>query len=317
MHRIDHGSSSFAPAADTPWDVEDVAAALHDIRRQWRSAYGRDGAGLRGVNFPSRAEVERLMDDIVGALFPLRLGPPDLRADDEEDYVKAALESGLHGLLHQVELELDHHAGGRTQEASDKARAILRPFARALPNIRRSLDLDVEAAFKGDPAAKSVDEALLCSPGVLAMIHHRIAHRLYQEGAPLVARIVSEIAHSRTGVDIHPGATIGPSIFIDHGAGVVIGETAEIGANVRIYQGVTLGALSFRAEGNGALVKGQPRHPILEDRVVVYAGATILGRITVGADSVIGGGVWLTHSVPPASRLSQPRPTAFVGPTGT
>ncbi|HEX8056979.1 MAG TPA: serine acetyltransferase, partial [Novosphingobium sp.] len=144
---------------------------------------------------------------------------------------------------------------------------------------------------------------------VTAVIHHRIAHELYLLGAPLVARIIAEIAHSRTGIDIHPGARIGESFFIDHGTGVVIGQTAIIGDRVRIYQAVTLGARSFRTDEQGKLVKDDPRHPIVEDDVTIYSGATILGRITIGKGSVIGGNVWLTRSVPPGSRVRQVQPS--------
>ena len=146
---------------------------------------------------------------------------------------------------------------------------------------------------------------MICYPGALAIVHHRLAHLLYGLGAPVVARIISEVANSRTGIDIHPGANIGAAFFIDHGTGVVIGETAVIGRRVRLYQAVTLGARSFPTDVEGALRRGHARHPIVEDDVVIYAGATILGRITIGAGSVIGGNVWLTRSVPPGSRISQ------------
>ena len=146
---------------------------------------------------------------------------------------------------------------------------------------------------------------LVCYPGITAIIHHRLAHILYELGAPLVARIISEIAHSATGIDIHPGARIGESFFIDHGTGVVIGETAVIGKHVRVYQAVTLGAKRFEKDSSGLLVKGAARHPIVEDNVVIYAGATILGRITIGKNSTIGGNVWLTHSVPSGSSITQ------------
>ncbi|MGZ4998168.1 MAG: serine O-acetyltransferase, partial [Methylobacter sp.] len=152
---------------------------------------------------------------------------------------------------------------------------------------------------------RSSDEVLVCYPGITAIIHHRLAHDLHQLGAPLVARIISEIAHSATGIDIHPGAQIGDSFFIDHGTGVVIGETAVIGRHVRVYQAVTLGAKRFQKDEDGILVKGNARHPIVEDDVVIYAGATILGRITIGRGSTIGGNVWLTHSVPSDSNITQ------------
>jgi serine O-acetyltransferase len=186
-----------------------------------------------------------------------------------------------------------------------RAEAVVDAFAAALPGVRRLLDSDVLAAYRGDPAARSVDEVLLCYPGVRAMINHRIAHELYRLGVPLLARVIAEIAHGETGIDIHPGARIGPGFFIDHGTGVVIGETAVIGERVRLYQNVTLGAKSFPAGADGSLVKGLPRHPVVEDEVVIYAGATVLGRVTIGRGSVIGGNVWLTHSVPPGSQLTQ------------
>ena len=178
-------------------------------------------------------------------------------------------------------------------------------FAQSLPEIRRLLDTDVIAAYQGDPAAQSVDEVLLCYPGVQAMIHHRIAHRLYGLGLPLLARMVAEQAHSQTGIDIHPGATIGSSFFIDHGTGVVIGETALIGQRVRLYQNVTLGAKRFEVKNDGSLVKGKVRHPQVQDDVVIYAGATVLGRVIVGAGAVIGGNVWVTRDVPPGAHLTQ------------
>jgi serine O-acetyltransferase len=181
----------------------------------------------------------------------------------------------------------------------------MRAFAARLPAVRALLESDVRAAFEGDPAATSVDEAIFCYPGVTAITHHRLAHELYVLGVPLIPRIVSEIAHATTGIDIHPGARIGGSFFIDHGTGVVVGETCVLGERVRLYQGVTLGARSFPLDAQGHPTKGVPRHPIVEDEVTIYAGATILGRITIGRGSTIGGNVWLTRSVPPRSRLAQ------------
>jgi serine O-acetyltransferase len=238
----------------------------------------------------------------------MRLGPNDLRDESEDFFVGRTLDSALNALLIQARLELRYSARQRG-EAEDgieeRALGIVRDFALALPLLRQLLDSDVLAAYQGDPAARSVDEVLLCYPGVLAIIHHRMAHHLYRAGLPLVARIISELAHSATGIDIHPGAQIGGSFFIDHGTGVVIGETAIIGEQVRIYQAVTLGAKRFTADETGQLHKGQPRHPIVEDEVVIYAGATILGRVTIGKGSTIGGNVWLTRSVPPGSQISQ------------
>lgn len=200
---------------------------------------------------------------------------------------------------------LPEHVDTPFAELDERAFEIAREFGRQLPAVRALLVSDIQAAYAGDPAAQHITEILLCYPGVLAMMHHRLAHALHQLGVPLLARFINEIAHSATGIDIHPGAQIGPSFFIDHGTGVVIGETAIIGERVRVYQAVTLGAKSFPADGEGTLVKGNARHPIVEDDVVIYAGATILGRVTIGRGSVIGGNVWLTHSVPPGTSVAQ------------
>jgi serine O-acetyltransferase len=249
-----------------------------------------------------------IIEGLKGVLFPMRLGPPDLRQESENFHVAHALDAALHSLLTQVRLELKYNAGlsgAPERDIEDEALAATRTFAAALPAIRTLLDSDVLAAYQGDPAANSVDEVLLCYPGILAMIHHRLAHQLYTLGLPLLARIVAELAHGATGIDIHPGAKIGSGFFIDHGTGVVIGETAVIGTRVRVYQAVTLGAKRFPTDADGNLQKGLPRHPIVEDDVVIYAGATILGRITLGKGSVIGGNVWLTHDVAPGGRIAQ------------
>jgi serine O-acetyltransferase len=182
---------------------------------------------------------------------------------------------------------------------------LIHEIAARLPKVRALLGSDARAAYEGDPAATSADEAVLSYPCITALIHQRIAHELYDLGVPLVPRILSELAHAETGIDIHPGARIGASFFIDHGTGVVIGETCIIGERVRLYQGVTLGAKKFPTDDSGRPKKGIARHPIVEDDVVIYAGATILGRITIGRGSSIGGNVWLTQSVPAGSRITQ------------
>jgi serine O-acetyltransferase len=217
------------------------------------------------------------------------------------------LENLLRDLYKQIRRELQFISGqqGIDSAAHEQAIIITREFATRLPEVRALLDTDIQAAYEGDPAAKTADEVLVCYPGITAIMHHRLAHILYQLGVPLVARIISELAHSATGIDIHPGAQIGESFFIDHGTGVVIGETAIIGKHVRVYQAVTLGAKRFLKDDDGILVKGNVRHPIVEDDVVIYAGATILGRITIGCGSTIGGNVWLTHSVLPGSNITQ------------
>ena len=181
-------------------------------------------------------------------------------------------------------------------------------FIESLPDIREKMSKDVKAMYDYDPASKGYGEIIFAYPAIKALTHYRVAHKLLELGVPIIPRIISEMAHSDTGIDIHPGATIGESFVIDHGTGVVIGETCIIGNNVRIYQGVTLGARSFKLDEHGNPMRGLPRHPIVEDDVVIYSGATILGRVTIGKGSVIGGNIWLTHDVPPNSKLVQNRP---------
>lgn len=296
------------------FDVGHIVQALHGVRVEWRAAQGRS-TEPGGREFPSRNALAGIVESLKGVLFPMRLGPVDLRQESEDFYVGYTLDAALHGLLAQVRLEL------RLVEdvpVGTQPTLVVQQFAQALPGIRRLLDSDVLAAFHGDPAARSVDEVLLCYPGILAMLHHRLAHQLYRQGLPLLARIVAELAHSATGIDIHPGASIGPGFFIDHGTGVVIGETARIGQRVRIYQNVTLGAKRFSTDAQGHLEKGQPRHPIVEDDVVIYAGATVLGRVTLGQGASIGGNVWLTHDVAPGAHVTQatsrqePRPATTI-----
>lgn len=288
-------------------DIASVVAELKAARSDWRRNHDRKQE-VGGREFPSREAVERIVVQLIGGLFPMRLGPVDLHQESEDFYVGYTLDTALHDLERQVALELGYLASHDIGEATTvgvRATRIVADFARSLPGIRRLLDSDVEAAYLGDPAARSVDEVVLCYPGVLAVIHHRLAHRLYELGVPLVARIIAELAHAQTGIDIHPGASIGGSFFIDHGTGVVIGETAVLGERVRLYQAVTLGAKRFAVSDDGGLEKGQPRHPIVEDDVVIYAGATVLGRVTIGRGATIGGNVWLTRSVPPGSQVTQ------------
>ena len=302
-----HSPQASKGEAGERWDLASIVDGLRAARGRWREAHHRNvEPGAR--EFPSRETMREVAVALRGALFPLRLGPSDVHPESEDSYVGYTLGTALNALLQQVRLELRYtarHDGLSASHVDARAVQIVREFAAALPALRELLDTDVVAAFRGDPAARSVDEVLLCYPGIQAMIHHRLAHQLYDLELPLLARIVAEQAHGETGIDIHPGASIGPSFFIDHGTGVVIGETSVIGEHVRIYQAVTLGARSFASDGSGGLQKGIPRHPVVEDDVVIYAGATILGRITIGRGSVIGGNVWLTRSVPPGSRVMQ------------
>jgi serine O-acetyltransferase len=285
-----------------------VVSELREVRHRWREACARTHE-CGGRELPAPGSIRDIVAGVRGALFPMRLGPPDLRQESEDFFVAHTLDTVLHELQQQVLLELHYaaHQSGKAADYDVDARAvnIVSAFAASLPQVRSLLDTDVRAAYNGDPAAHGVDEVLLCYPGVQAIIHHRLAHVLYRQGVPMIARIVAELAHSETGIDIHPGAQIGSGFFIDHGTGVVIGETAVIGERVRLYQAVTLGAKRFNVGEDGVLEKGQPRHPILEDEVVVYAGATILGRITIGKGSSIGGNVWLTRSVSAGSVITQ------------
>jgi serine O-acetyltransferase len=194
---------------------------------------------------------------------------------------------------------------GKLAQYTCRSRGLAADFIASLPLIRQTLTTDVEAAYLGDPAAKGRGEVVFCYPAIRAISSYRIAHKLYELGVPLIPRIISEMAHSETGIDINPEAQIGEYFTIDHGTGTVIGATCIIGKNVKLYQGVTLGAKSFPLDENGNPIKGIPRHPIIEDDVVIYAQATILGRITIGKGSVIGGNVWVTNSLPPYSKIVQ------------
>lgn len=284
--------------------VDEVVRQLRERREASLRGRGQD---IVPPQLPSRHVLAEVVQGLAAALFPYRLGRADTCAENIDHYVGYTLDQALSQLHRQVRHELIYRAGciDLCEAESQRAIEIIRAFSQALPRVRELIDSDVQAAYRGDPAASSMDEVLICYPGIWAMIHHRLAHLLYNEGMTLTARVIAELAHSATGIDIHPGAQVGESFFIDHGTGVVIGETAVIGRNVRLYQAVTLGAKRFREGEDGSLVKGEPRHPILEDEVVIYAGATVLGRITIGRGSVIGGNVWLTRSVPPGSMVSQ------------
>lgn len=287
------------------WELDGVVAELRIARDRWLEKQQRSAD--HPPRLPSRKVLAQVVDGLSAALFPNRLGGAEFNDETVDYFVGHTLDATLRHLFDQICRELQYASGQLHLSAADRERAveITRAFAAALPKTRQLLDSDIRAAYEGDPAAGSIDEVLVCYPGITAITHHRLAHALYRLGVPLVARIIAEIAHSATGIDIHPGAEISGSFFIDHGTGVVIGETAIIGERVRLYQAVTLGAKRFQAHEDGTLVKGNPRHPIVEDDVVIYAGATILGRVTIGRGSVIGGNVWLTRSIPPGSNISQ------------
>jgi serine O-acetyltransferase len=291
-------------STEQQWGIATLVSELQAVRLKSQQNQQRFD---NPPKLPSTKILTHIVEQLAAVLFPNRLGMPDLHDEGVDYYVGHTLESVLRQLYRQIVLELQFKAESDASFdlVNTQAVELTRQFAEQLPDVRRMLETDIQAAYEGDPAAGSPDEVLVCYPGITAVIHHRLAHPLYKLGAPLLARIIAEIAHSATGIDIHPGAHIGESFFIDHGTGVVIGETAIIGNRVRIYQAVTLGAKRFAKDDNGVLVKGNLRHPIVEDDVVIYAGATILGRITIGKGSTIGGNVWLTSSVAPGSQISQ------------
>ncbi|WP_312512651.1 serine O-acetyltransferase EpsC [Massilia sp.] len=292
------------PGGSVQWHLGPVIDALRTSRETTHNI--RHHGRVREL--PSREVVRQVVEGVCAALFPTHYGRPDLNDESIDYFVADTLNVALDRLAEQIRRALrfsNEYEQAEDAALLERARAITRDFAASLPVIRALLVSDVQAALAGDPAATSVAEIMLCYPGTIAILYHRIAHCLQRLGVPFLARVAADIGHSLTGIDIHPGARIGASFFIDHGTGVVIGETAILGERVRLYQAVTLGAKRFPVDESGALVKGTPRHPIVEDDVVIYAGATILGRITVGAGSTIGGNVWLTQSVPPGSNVSQ------------
>lgn len=264
---------------------------------------------LKGEPMPSNKNIKRIIELIREILFPGYFGSTTLRGSTTRHYMGVYIDelfpllSGeiLAGMCFECDDQGDNKMVRHTKRAEENA--IL--FIEYLPELRRQLVADVEATFLNDPAARNFGEVIFSYPGIRAITNHRLAHKLLQLQVPLIPRIISEMAHSETGIDIHPRAQIGERFTIDHGTGVVIGSTSIIGNNVKIYQGVTLGAKSFPLDEQGNPIKGIPRHPIVEDDVVIYAGATILGRITVGKGSVIGGNIWVTKDVPPNSRLVQ------------
>ncbi|HEX9049582.1 MAG TPA: serine O-acetyltransferase EpsC [Anaeromyxobacter sp.] len=260
------------------------------------------------IVLPSRDAVIGVVEEVRSVLFPGYFGTSDLNDESLHYFVGATLARAMRHLEEQIRRGIaftERHDYETCDHCADLAQRATKAFLAKVPAIRKLVRSDVEAAYEGDPALKSRDEAIFAYPGVFAVTNQRIAHELHVLGVPLIPRIITEHAHTITGIDIHPGAAIGEKFFIDHGTGVVVGETAIIGKNVTLYQGVTLGAKSFPLDENGNPIKGIPRHPIVEDDVVVYAGATILGRITIGKGSSVGGNVWLTSSVPPGTRVTQ------------
>ncbi len=266
---------------------------------------------IEGFNLPSQEEITSILKDLKEILFPGFAERKVINLENAHYFIGDLVSRVYVELSRQITRSLRYHCrlnkctGCDIYEQADKVATSL---IKKLPKIREMLKNDVVAAYEGDPAAKSFEEIILSYPGIYAVTVHRIAHELYAAKIPLIPRMMASLSYADTGIDIHPGAKLGRSFFIDHGAGVVIGETAIIGDNVKIYQGVTLGALSFPKDKDGKIVKGVKRHPTLEDNVTVYSGATVLGDIVIGHDSVIGGNVWLTEGVDPNTSLTIPKP---------
>jgi len=268
---------------------------------------------LEGKDLPSKKVVIEVLEDLLSVLFPGYLGKENVTKTNIKYVLGTTLTSIYARLTNEVEKSLKYICRKITECPHDicqkRAQVVVKEILEKIPEIRALSSGDVEAAYNGDPAAVSIEEVILSYPCVLAIATYRIAHELYLRGIPLIPRIMSEHVHSLTGVDIHPGAKIGKNFFIDHGTGVVIGETAEIGDNVKLYQGVTLGALSFPKDEKGQIIKGIKRHPTIGNNVVIYSGATLLGPdAIVGDNVVIGGNVWVTSPIAPGTKITIARP---------
>jgi serine O-acetyltransferase len=264
---------------------------------------------LEGKDLPSKKVVTEVLEDLFTILFPGYLGKEGITKVNIKYFLGNTLASVYTQLTSEVEKSLKYICRKITECPHDvcqkRAQVVVKELLEKIPEIRQLLSGDIQAAYDGDPAAVSTEEVILSYPCVLAIATYRIAHELYLRGVPLIPRIMSEHMHSLTGIDIHPGAVIGKNFFIDHGTGVVIGETAEIGDNVKLYQGVTLGALSFPKDEKGNIIKGRKRHPTIGNNVIIYSGATLLGAdAIVGDNVVIGGNVWITSRVAPGTQIT-------------
>lgn len=281
-------------------DLTKTVQALSNISNSELHHYGIDG-----VPFPSVPELREIVELCRSVLFPGYYGKSVVDGGVQY-HIGVALERIYEKIKKQIMAGLAFTLFNEYEELpplQDAAKRRAQAFVDELPHLRDLLHTDVVAMYRNDPAAHNLGEVILCYPGMRAITNYRIAHALEQLDVPLIPRMITELAHSETGIDIHPGASIGHSFAIDHGTGVVIGATAILGHNVTLYQGVTLGAKNFPQEEDGTLVKGIARHPILGDNVVVYANATILGRINIGSGTTIGGNLWVTHDVPADTKL--------------
>lgn len=292
--------------------VFDFEALAGQIVGTYHADHGINFIDVR--NLPVRDKVISIIDLMIELLFPGYTGKRKVTRDNVHSIVHELLVVLWRELTEQIELTLRHQCrltDCPTCDCTNLSRLYASQLLNSVPVIRESLKTDVQAAFEGDPAAKSFEEIVISYPYMTAIAIHRVAHELYKMQVPLLPRIMNEYAHSRTGIDIHPGATIGKYFFIDHGTGVVIGETSVIGEHVKLYQGVTLGALSFPRDEMGQLIRDKKRHPTLEDNVTVYAEATILGDIIVGRGAVIGGNVWIREPVPAGTVVTISKPESL------
>jgi len=266
---------------------------------------------LEPTTLPSRHNVLQIIEILQEVIFPGYFGKKGLDSHSIKYHVGDSLETAYELLVMEIYSGIRHSCQlsqsvceSVCSHCEEVAENQTIKFLEKIPDLRHALATDVRAAYEGDPASRGYDEVIFSYPCIFAIMVYRLAHELHQQGVPLLPRMMTEFAHSKTGIDIHPGAVIGKYFFVDHGTGVVIGETTEIGDNVKLYQGVTLGALSFPRDESGRVIRGKKRHPTIEDEVVIYAGATVLGGDTIiGKGSVVGGNVWLTHSVPRRSKV--------------
>jgi serine O-acetyltransferase len=298
-------------AMEKNWIEAGLPKLVDDMMENYRTFGGMDH--LEGRDLPSKKVVIEVLEDLLAVLFPGYLGKRDITKANIKYFLGATLTSIYDRLTGEVKKSLKYICRKIKECPEDvcqkRARVVAKELLEKLPEIRSLLSGDIQAAYDGDPAAVSNEEVILSYPCVLAITTYRIAHELYLRGIPLIPRIMSEHMHSLTGIDIHPGAKIGKNFFIDHGTGVVIGETTEIGDNVKLYQGVTLGALSFPKDEKGQIIKGRKRHPTIGNNVVIYSGATLLGaNAVVGDNVVIGGNVWITSPVASGTQITIARP---------
>ena len=293
--------------AQKEWPETGLQNLVDEIMKSYQTFGGMDH--IEGKNLPSKKVVIEVLEDLFAVLFPGYLGKEGITKANIKYFLGNTLTSIYTRLTNEVEKSLKYICRKITVCPHDvclkRAQVVVKELLERIPEIRSLLSGDIEAAFSGDPAAVSTEEVILSYPCVLAIATYRIAHELYMRGVPLIPRIMSEHVHSLTGIDIHPGAKIGKNFFIDHGTGVVIGETVEIGDNVKLYQGVTLGALSFPKDEKGQVIKGRKRHPTIGNNVVIYSGATLLGaEAIVGDNVVIGGNVWVTNPVASGTQIT-------------